>query len=128
MELTYARWLGWCTGIALAVLAAAFLAYLVALSEPLIALQRLPQVWSLPVDRFVAATGAPTGWGWLAVAEKGDYANLVGIAMLGLVTVVCYLRVLPLLLRRRERTLALLAAAQVLVLLAAASGLLAGGH
>ncbi|HWD23114.1 MAG TPA: hypothetical protein VG591_08290 [Burkholderiales bacterium] len=128
MELTYARWLGWCTGIALGVLAAAFLGYLFQLSEPLIALQRLPQVWSLPVDRFVAVTGAPTGWSWLAVAEKGDYANLVGIAMLGLVTVACYLRVLPMLLRRRERTLALLAAAQILVLLAAASGLLAANH
>jgi hypothetical protein len=128
MELTYARWLAWCTGIALSALALAFLAYLFQLSEPLIALERLPQVWELPVDRFREATGGPAGWGWVRFAARSDYTNLIGVSMLGLVTVVCYLRVLPLLLRRGERTLALLAGAQILVLLAAASGLLAAGH
>lgn len=128
MELIYARWLGWCTGVALAALAATFLVYVIQLSEPLIALERLPQVWSLPVDRFLGVTGAPAGWSWLAVAGKGDYANLIGVALLGLVTLLCYLRVLPTLVRRGERALALVAAAQIVVLLAAASGLLAGGH
>jgi hypothetical protein len=79
------------------------------------------------VDRFLAATGAPSGWGWLAVARHGDYANLIGVAMLGLVTVVCYLRTLPLLFRR-EPALGVLAALQIAVLLLAASGLLAAGH
>lgn len=128
MELTYARWLAWCTGIALTALVATFFAYLFQMSEPLIALERLPQVWGLPVDRFREATGGPAGWGWVRFAARGDYANLIGVTLLGLVTVVCYLRILPLLVRQGERTLALLAAAQVLVLLAAASGLLAGGH
>lgn len=128
MELTYARWLGWCTTIALGVLAAAFLAYLFQLSEPLIAVESLPQVWAMPVDRFREATGAPAGWDWIRFAARGDYANLIGVSMLALVTVVCYLRVLPVLLRQGERSLALLAGAQILVLLAAASGLLAAGH
>lgn len=128
MELTYARWLAWCTGIALTVLVASFFAYVFQLSEPLIALERLPQVWGLPVDRFREATGGPAGWDWLRFAARGDYANLVGVTLLALVTVVCYLRVLPVLLRQGERTLAVLAAAQILVLLAAASGLLAGSH
>jgi len=128
MELTYARWLAWCTGIALTVLVASFFAYLFQMSEPLIALETLPQVWELPVDRFREATGGPAGWGWVRFAARGDYANLAGVTLLALVTVACYLRILPLLLRQGERTLALLAAAQILVLLAAASGLLAGGH
>ena len=128
MELTYARWLAWCTGIALTVLVASFFAYLFQMSEPLIALETLPQVWELPVDRFREATGGPAGWGWVRFAARGDYANLAGVTLLALVPVACYLRILPLLLRQGERTLALLAAAQILVLLAAASGLLAGGH
>ncbi|OGA73451.1 MAG: hypothetical protein A3G81_06025 [Betaproteobacteria bacterium RIFCSPLOWO2_12_FULL_65_14] len=128
MELTYARWLAWCTGIALTVLVASFFAYLFQRSEPLIALETLPQVWELPVDRFREATGGPAGWGWGRFAARGDYANLAGVTLLALVPVACYLRILPLLLRQGERTLALLAAAQILVLLAAASGLLAGGH
>jgi hypothetical protein len=128
MELIYARWLSWCTRAALAVLAAAFFIYVLQVMEPLIALQRLPQVWSLPLERFLAATGAPTGWEWLRAAMKGDYANLVGIGMLGLVSALCYLRLLLALVRRGERALAVLAALQIAVLLAAASGLLAGGH
>jgi hypothetical protein len=128
MELIYARWLTWCTRIALSVLAATFFIYVLDLAEPLIAVGRLPQLWALPLERFLAATGAPTGWDWLRAAAKGDYANLVAVGMLGMVTVVCYLRLLLTLIRRRERALVALAVLQVAVLLAAASGLLAGGH
>lgn len=128
MELTYARWLEWCTRGALGVLVATFVSYAFGLLEPLVPLDRLPEVWTLAVDRFVAVTGAPSGWQWLRHAGAGDYANHIGVALLGSVTIVCYLRVLPVLVRRAERTLALLAAAQVAVLLAAASGWLAAGH
>ena len=128
MELIYARWLGWCTRTALAVLSAAFAAYALGLLEPLVALERLPQVWALPLERFLAATGAPTHWDWLGVALNGDYANLLGIAMLGMVSVVCYLRLLAPLVRTQERALAVIAASQIAVLVAAASGLLSGGH
>lgn len=128
MELIYARWLGWGTRAGLAALTFAFGAYVTRLADPLIALERLPELWSLPLERYLAASGAPTGWQWLRVAASGDYANLAGIAALGLVSVVCYLRLLAALLREGERTLALIAALQIAVLLGAASGLLTGGH
>jgi hypothetical protein len=91
-------------------------------------LGRLPALWALPADRYLALTGAPTGWGWLALLGKGDYLNLLAVAALALITVVCYLRILPIQLRRGERLQAAMAMAQVVVLLAAASGLFAGGH
>ena len=128
MELIYARWLGWCTRAALTILIASFAAYALGLLEPLVPLQCLPEVWALPLERFLAATGAPTRWDWLGFALKGDYANFLGIAMLGMVSVVCYLRVLAPLVRAKERALAGLAALQIAVLVAAASGLLSGGH
>jgi hypothetical protein len=59
---------------------------------------------------------------------NGDYANMLGIAMLCLVTLVCYLRLLPMLVRRGERLLAAIALAQILVLVAAASGWLSATH
>jgi hypothetical protein len=124
----YARWLAWCTRVSLAVLIGTFLAYLLNLAPPLVSLERLPQVWTLPVDRYVAATGAPTGWSWLGQLGRGDYLNMLGVAMLCLVTVVCYLRALPALFRRGERALAIIAGLQVAVLVAAASGLFAAGH
>jgi hypothetical protein len=124
----YARWLDWSTRVSLAVLIAAFVAYAGGLLAPAVAVDDLPRLWVLPVERYLEATGAPSGWGWVAMLAQGDYLNLVGVALLGLVTVLCYLRVLPLLLGRGDRLQAAFAVAQVVVLLLAASGLLAGGH
>lgn len=124
----YARWLDWGTRLSLAVLVAAFLAYVFGLTPAALPLAEMPRFWRLPLERYLALSGSPTGWGWVAMLDKGEYQNLVGVALLGLVTVVCYLRVLPLLLARRERLQAAIVAAQVLVLLLAASGLLAVGH
>ena len=128
MELSYARWLEWCTRAALAVLIVTFLAYVSGVSTPLVSFAELPGLWSLSVDRFLAATGAPRGWEWLRHVARGDYGNHLGVALLGSVTLICYLRILPGLFRSGERALAVLAALQVAVLAAAASGALAGGH
>ena len=128
MELIYARWLAWGTRFALTVLVASFLAYAFGLVEPLVPPQELVRLWTLPVDDYLAATGAPTGWQWLRFLGKGDYLNFVGIALLALVTLVCYARIVPIFVKSDARLHAALALAQVLVLLAAASGLLVGGH
>ena len=128
MELIYARWLDWGTRLSLVALVAAFLAYLLGMLEPWVPLAELPRVWGLPVERYLAATSAPSGWGWLGLAGRGDFANFVGIGLLALVTVVCYLRVLVALLAAGRTRYALLAAAQVLVLLAAASGVFSSAH
>lgn len=121
----YARWLDWGTRIGFALLIGAFLAYVLALLEPLVPMEHLPQLWGLPVDRYLALSGAPTGWRWLGLLHKGDYATFPGIATLALITLVCYARLAPALWRQGERVQAGLAIAQVLVLLAAASGLFA---
>ncbi|HEX2199347.1 MAG TPA: hypothetical protein VHG88_12130 [Burkholderiales bacterium] len=127
MELIYARWLGWCSRVALAVLTGSFLLYVFG-AEPLVPLEQLPALWRLPVGEYVAATGAPTGWGWVYRLGFGDYANMLGVALLCLVTAVCYLRVLPNFFGNGERALGVLALLQVIVLVAAASGLFAAGH
>jgi hypothetical protein len=127
MELIYARWLAWGARAGLALLVAAFLAYLSGWAEPLIPLPDLPRLWTLPLERYLEASGAPTGWRWLALAARGDYANLAGVAVLGLVSLVCYLRLLGILITRGERALAAIALLQIVVLAAAASGLFTGG-
>lgn len=124
----YARWLDWGTRISLAVLVAAFLAYVLGVTPAALPLAEVPRFWGLPLERYLALSGAPSGWGWLAMLDKGEYQSLVGVALLGLVTVLCYLRLLPALLARGERLQAAIVVAQVVVLLLAASGVLAGGH
>jgi hypothetical protein len=125
-HLIYARWLNVATRIALTLLIGTFAVYALGWVEPIIALRTLPELWRLPVGEFIAATGSPTGWGWLWRLGAGDYLNLLGVAFLGGVSIVCYLRIVPHYLREGDRALAWLGIAQVLVLLAAASGLIAG--
>ena len=116
----YARWLAWGTHLALAVLIASFLAYALALRDPHLPPQELVRLWAFPVDHYIAASGAPTGWGWLALLHKSDYLIFVAVAMLGLVTVVCYARIVPVLFKEEKPWRAWIAIAQILVLLAAA--------
>jgi hypothetical protein len=71
-------------------------------------------------------TGAPSGWAWLGELRYGDALNLAAVALLGLVTPVCYARLIPALVAERDWLQAGLATAQLAVLVAAASGLVAG--
>jgi len=116
----YARWLEWGTRIALVVLIASFVAYMFALRDPHLPPQELAKLWAFPVDHYIAASGAPTGWGWLALLHKSDYLIFLAVALLGLITVVCYARIVPILLGQGETWRALIAVLQVIVLLAAA--------
>jgi hypothetical protein len=127
LQETYARWLDAGTRSAFAVSLAAFLLYLSGALPPYVPLGSLPELWKLPLAEYLARTGAPTGWQWLAFVARGDYLNYVGIGMFALVIAAADLAILPLLLKRGERLLAGLALAQILVLFAAASGRLAGG-
>jgi hypothetical protein len=128
MELIYARWLSACTRAGLALLAIAFFIYMTGLADVQIPLERLPELWRLPLQAYLAQSGAPTGWRWVGLAVKADYANVAAIAALGLVTAVCYARLLATLMRRGEHALALVAVLQIAVLLVAASGALTAGH
>jgi hypothetical protein len=124
----YARWLDIGTRVGFVVLAASFFVYVLGLLPAHVALAEVPRYWTLPVGEYLAATGAPTGWGWVRQLREGDYLNFVGIAILAAVTVVCYARVLPLFLRSGERAFAAICVLEILVLVAAASGLVGGGH
>lgn len=127
VQAIYARWLDFSTRAGFAAALAAFLLYVSGLVPPLLALEALPRYWGLPVGEFLRQTGAPAGWSWLNLLGGAEYLNLACMALLCVVTLVCYLRVVPVLLRLGERLQAALALAQVLVLLAAVSGLFAGG-
>jgi len=120
-----ARWIEIGVRFGFVVLAVTFALYVLGLVEPLVSPQELVRLWQLPVDRYVAATGAPTGSGWLRMLGKGDYLNLLGVGVFALVALACYARMVPLFLRQGRRTQALFAALQVLVLLAAAVGVAA---
>lgn len=119
-QLRYARVLEWGSRLGLGVLLASFAAYLSGAVDAQVAPARLPQVWGLPVARYLEVTGSPSGWGWLGLLAKGDFAALGGIAILAGTSAVCLLAVLPLYAARRDRVFVALCLANAIVLLAAA--------
>lgn len=121
----YARWLDIATQVGFVVSLVAFLVYVGRVLPAYVPLEELPRYWSLPVHKFIEATGAPSGWAWLGDLGYGDGLNLAGIALLGLVTPVCYVRLLAALIAEHDWLQAGLALAQVVVLIAAASGAVA---
>ena len=120
----YARWLDRISKTAFGATLAALLVYLSGAIQPFIPLSELPALWGLPVARYLEVTGSPTGWSWVHLLDKSDYLSLVTVTSFASVSIVCYLRALPVLVSHRDRMYALIAAAQVAVLLLAASGLL----
>jgi hypothetical protein len=115
----YARWLDRMVRVAFVVAAASFALYVSGVLPAHVPLDSLPALWRLPLPEYLARSGAPVGWDWLPLVARADYLNLAAVTLFALMTLVCYLRVIPLL----PRLQAALALAQVAVLLAAMSGL-----
>jgi uncharacterized membrane protein len=127
-QLAYARVLDIGMKVGFVLLVATFQLYLTGIVKPYIPHEQLPQYWSMPVGEYLQAADVPTGWGWLSLVGHGDFLNFVGIALLSLVTIACYIAVLLIFLRKKDRVYAALAAVEVLVLVLAASGLLVIAH
>ncbi len=127
-QLRYALLLDWGTRIGLVLLLVSFVAYVSGLLPPQVPLERLPELWNQPVQRYLALTGASTGWFWVTQLQHGDVLGLAGIAVLAGCSGLCLLSLLPLYRARRDNAYLLLGLAQVAVLLFAASGLLNVGH
>ncbi len=128
-QLAYARVLDSGMKLGLLLLTVTFLVYVLGVLSPHVPVEDLPKYWTLPVKKYLAATGIHAGWGWVSMLGKGDFINFVGIAFLSGVTIVCYLAIAPILFRNKDRTYAWLAIVEVIILTLAASGLLkTGGH
>lgn len=128
LQNTYARWLEAGARLGLGLLIVTFMAYVFDTWEPHVPIEHLPYLWSLPAHEFRSATGAPGGWGWLQLLGRGDYLTYLGVAVLSLTTIACYMRIAPALAARGERLYAAIALAQIVVLVLAASGLVSGAH
>jgi hypothetical protein len=124
----YAAWLDVGTKVGFVVLLATFVVHVLELLPPGIPLDSLPRYWNLPVDEFLRQTGAPAGWAWVARLGEGDLLNFIGVAILALVTVVCYARMLPRFARAGNRLFVAICVAEIVVLVAAAWGGFGAGH
>ena len=128
-QMAYAAVLNAGMWLGLAVLIITFFIYLTGILPSYVPIDDLPKYWTMRVHDYNVALHAPTGWGWVALAGKGDYLNFVGIAMLSGLTILCYLVILPILFRKKDMAYAVIAIVEILVLSLAASGIMkVGGH
>lgn len=126
-QLAYARLLDIGMKVGMLSLIITFAIYVLGIFTPHIPVNDLPKYWGMPVKDYLAATGIHPGWTWLHLLGKGDFVNFLGIAFLSGVTILCYLRIIPILFRKKDTVYGVLAIIEVLVLTLAASGILRGG-
>lgn len=106
-----------------------FVIYGAGILSPLIPLEQVQNYWVMPVNDYLALSGIHVGWAWLGKLAYGDMLNFLPIAFLSVLTIICYLAILPGLMRKKDTAYVVLAVIEVVVLIVAASGLLGtGGH
>ena len=128
-QLSYAAILDKGMKLGLLALIITFIIYLTGVLTPHIPVNDLPKYWGMPIHKYLNHTGIHSGWTWLGMLAKGDFLNFTGIAFLAGVTILCYMRIIPTLFRKKDTVYGILAILEVLVLVLAASGILkAGGH
>ena len=128
-QLAYAKLLDLGMKLGLLTLVITFIVYVFGIFTPHVAVEELPNYWNLPVKKYLNVLNIHTGWSWLSMIGKGDFLNFIPIVFLAGVTILCYIRIIPILFRKKDTIYAVLAIVEVLVLVLAASGVLkAGGH
>ncbi len=128
-QLAYAQLLDVGMKLGLLALLVTFAVYVTGALPARIPVEDLPRYWSMPVKEYLAATGVHPGWGWVSLLGHGDFLNFVGIAFLAGVSLVCYLAIVPIFVRKKDLVYAAICVLEVLVLALAASGVLnAGAH
>ena len=135
-QLLYARVLEIGMYIGLVILFVTFGVYVSGIMAPAVPLDQVSSYWHLPVHEYLETVNQshlhmahpPTGWAWLTLLGKGDFLNFIGIAILGGITIICYLAIVPTLIRKKDNAYLAMTLLEVLVLSLAASGILAVGH
>ncbi len=114
--------------IGLIMLFVTFFLYILGIMKPYIPIEELSNYWGLSVSEYLKSADIPTGWGWVNMLGFGDFINFLGIVILSGVTILCYIAIVPTLLKSGDKVYAVLAMAEVAILSLAASGVLVAGH
>jgi len=106
-----------------------FIIYCTGILEPMIPLEKVQEYWVMPVHDYLAKSGIEQGWAWFGNLKYGDMLNFLPIAFLSLLSIICYIAIIPGLLRKQDNTFVIIAVLEIIVLGIAASGILGvSGH
>jgi hypothetical protein len=104
-----------------------YLIYATGILSPHVDMQLVSANWGHGIHEYLENTNSPHGWGWTALLMKGDFLNYIGFALLGLMTIFCYLVLVRGFIRKKDWIFAVISILEIVVLSLAASGLLGGG-
>ncbi len=121
-QLRYATVLHWSTVAGFIALVVTFAAYMLGWLPAYVPLDQLPQLWSLPTAEYLKATNTPTGWSWLFMMGRGDFAGQLGIAILAGCSIACILVIIPIYAKHRNGAYLAICILTIAVLLASATG------
>ncbi|HZK55880.1 MAG TPA: DUF1634 domain-containing protein [Desulfosporosinus sp.] len=119
---TYANILQFCSWAGIVVMVITFLLYVGGLFSPLIQPADMPLYWGLNVTDYLAVTNSPSGWNWLSLVNHSDYLNLVGIAFLGIVSVLGYISLFVNYVSKKDLPYVIMVGLEIVVIVSAASG------
>jgi hypothetical protein len=128
-QITYANLLFYGAWLGIFLLVVTYFLYVSGILAPHVEITTVPAHWGKSVHDYGQITGSPAGWGWTALLGKGDFLNFIGMALLAVMTIICYIVLIPGYIRRKDWAYTVICVVEVLVLSLAASGILgSGGH
>jgi len=128
-QLAYANLLGKGAITGLGLLVITFFVYISGMLPNVVDFNSIQSYWKLRAAEYIHQANAPTGWGWVGLLNNGDMLNFLGVAVLAGMTVICYLRIIPIFIKKKDTPYLVITIVEIAVLLLAASGILtAGGH
>ncbi len=135
-QLLYAKILEIGMFVGLGLLLVTFSLYVIRILPATIPIEQLTDYWTMNVNDFLEALNEHylhqehlmTGWSWTSQIMKGDYLNFVPIVILSAITIICYLGITPVFIRKKDRAYMFMALLEVMILTLAASGILTVGH
>ena len=128
-QITYANMLfiGAWTGIVLMLIT--YLIYVTGIISPHVDIAMIVQNWDKGVDEYIKITHSPHGWGWLRLLARGDFLNFIGLTLISVLTIFCYLFLVAGYQKRKDWVYFFICLFEIAVLTLAASGILGtGGH
>jgi hypothetical protein len=106
-----------------------FIVYAAGILPPKIPLSEVQNYWVMPVGDYLEKSGIHAGWSWIGNLGYGDMLNLLPVAFLSGLTILCYLAIIPGLMRKKDTAYVVISILEIIVLVVAASGILgSGGH
>ncbi|MDQ7033176.1 MAG: DUF1634 domain-containing protein [Desulfonauticus sp.] len=128
-QITYANILFWGAWGGICLMTITYILYVFHIVSPHIDVNLVVQNWDKGIAQYRQITNSPQGWDWVLLLGKGDFLNFLGISLLALLTIVCYIVLFIGYIKKKDKLYATIAFLEILVLSLAATGILgSGGH